>query len=59
MCMQCAATAAVAVGSASGIRAWLHARKPRWLTPGRMRAATIVLLTGAVLASGVVAGGTG
>ena len=59
MCMQCAATAAVAVGSASGIRAWLQTHGGAWLTPKRMRAATIVLLTLAVLASGVAFDGSG
>ncbi len=59
MCMQCAATAAVAVGSASGIRAWLKARGGAWLTPRRLRAATIVLLTLAVVGSGVAFGSSG
>ena len=53
MCMQCYATAATAVGGASGMRAWVAARSPRWLTPRRMRVLTAVLLTIAVLASGV------
>jgi hypothetical protein len=59
MCMQCMATASVAVGSASGIRAWIRHRGGSWLTPGRMRAVTVALLTLAVLASGTVLGGTG
>jgi hypothetical protein len=59
MCMQCMATATVAVGSASGIRAWLRGHGGSWLTPGRMRAATIGLLTLAVLAAGVGLNGTG
>jgi hypothetical protein len=53
MCMQCAATAAVAVGSASGIRAWLRARGGAWLTAARMRVVTVALLGGAVLAAGL------
>jgi hypothetical protein len=53
MCMQCAATAAVAVGSASGIRAWLRGRVPEvWL-----RRATGALFGVAVLASGIAIGG--
>jgi hypothetical protein len=59
MCMQCAATATVAVGSASGIRAWLRGHAGTWLTPGRMRAITIGLLALAVIVSGVGLGGTG
>ena len=59
MCMQCMATATVAVGSASGIRAWLRIHGGSWLTPGRMRAATVALLTLAVLGAGVGLSGTG
>jgi hypothetical protein len=59
MCVQCAATAAVAVGSASGVRAWLQARAGDWLTAGRLRAITIGLLTLAVIVSGVGLGGSG
>ncbi|MDX6581499.1 MAG: hypothetical protein QOI10_683 [Solirubrobacterales bacterium] len=57
--MQCAATATVAVGSASGIRAWLRLHAGSWLTPVRLRAITIGLLTLAVVASGVGLGGSG
>jgi hypothetical protein len=59
VCMQCAATAAVAVGSASGIRAWLRGHGGAWLTPGRMRAITVGLLVAAVLVSAVGFGGAG
>jgi hypothetical protein len=52
MCMQCAATAAVAVGSASGIRAWIRARG-EWATPARMRALTAGLVVVAVLVAGL------
>lgn len=52
MCMQCAATAAVAVGSASGLRAWVKAKQPAWLTPPRMRAVSAALVSVAVLAAG-------
>ena len=53
MCMQRASTAAVAIGSASGIRSWLRARGGAWLTPGRMRVVTVALLGVAVLAAGL------
>jgi hypothetical protein len=56
MCVQCIGTAAVAVGAASGIRAWLALRSPAWLTAGRTRALTAALLTVAVLASGLSVG---
>jgi hypothetical protein len=56
MCAQCMATAAVAVGGASGLRAWLAAKRFAWLTPTRMRAATIVLVVAAVLASATLSG---
>jgi hypothetical protein len=59
MCVQCAATAAAAVGSASGVRAWLRNTAGDWLTPGRLRAITIGLLTLAVIVSSVGLGGTG
>jgi hypothetical protein len=59
MCMQCMATASVAVGSASGLRVWVRHHGGSWLTPGRMRAATIALLTLAVLVAGVGLNGTG
>ena len=54
MCMQCAATAAVAVGSASGLRAWIKAKQPGWLTGRRMRALSVALVSVGVLAAGVV-----
>jgi len=53
MCVQCAATAAVAVGSASGLRAWLRLHPGSWLTLARLRAITVGLLVVAVVASGI------
>jgi hypothetical protein len=53
MCMQCAATAAVAVGSASGIRSWIRGRGERWATPRRMQALTAGLVVVAVLVAGL------
>jgi hypothetical protein len=57
--MQCAATAAAAVGSATGIRAWIRGHGGAWLTPRRMRVITISLLVLAVAVSGLGLGGTG
>jgi phage tail sheath protein FI len=59
MCMQCAATAATAVGTAAGLRAWIRGHAGVWLTPARMRAVTILLATAAVIASGATLGGSG
>jgi len=59
MCMQCAATATTAVGAASGIRVWLRLKAGAWMTPRRMRLATVSLLALAVLGSSVALGGTG
>jgi hypothetical protein len=59
MCMQCVATASVTVGAASGVRAWVKAKAGDWLTPSRMRAITIALLTVAVLAAGIGLSGSG
>jgi hypothetical protein len=54
MCMQCAAGATVAAtATATGLRAWLGARRPGWLTPRRMKLMTAGLLTLGVVAAGV------
>ncbi len=53
MCAQCMATATVAVGAASGLRAWLAASHPDWLTARVLRAATAGLLVVAVIAAGI------
>jgi len=56
MCMQCVATASVAAGAtATGLRAWLNARRPSWINPSRMKKFTAGLLLLAVVASGMVA----
>jgi hypothetical protein len=53
MCVQCAATATVAIGSASGIRAWIRLRHGDRLGPRAMKWITAVLLTVGVLAAGI------
>jgi hypothetical protein len=45
--------AVTSVGAAGGLRSWLAARNPSWLTPRMLRIFTAALLTLAVLASGV------
>jgi hypothetical protein len=42
-----------ATAGASGARAWLQAQHLTWLTPRRMRAATLGLVTAAVVVSSV------
>jgi hypothetical protein len=59
MCMQCMASAMTAVGAASGTRAYLGSRRYVWLTPKRLRAITILLAIGAVLASATLVSGSG
>jgi hypothetical protein len=51
--MQCMTYAVTSVGAAGGLRAWVAARNPSWLTPRMLRILTVALLTLAVLASGV------
>lgn len=53
--MQCVAGAMTAGVAVTGSRAWLFARAGAWLTPGRKRALTGVLLAGGILAAGIVA----
>jgi hypothetical protein len=42
-----------AMAGASGVRSWLQARHARWLTPRRLRAATLALFVVATVASSV------
>jgi hypothetical protein len=52
--MQCMMGAMSAGATASGLRAWLVAHAPRWLTPHRQRRLTYMLLVLGVLAAGVI-----
>jgi hypothetical protein len=52
------ATAMASVGAASGVRAYLASRGPRWLTPRRMRVLTICLVVTAVIASATLVSGS-
>ena len=57
MCAQCASVGAVtATAGATGARIWLAAHQPAWLTPVRMRVVSGVVVTGGVLAAGLLAG---
>jgi hypothetical protein len=46
------------IAGASGVRAWLQARHLTWLTPQRMRVATIALFIAGTLGSSVVLSGS-
>jgi hypothetical protein len=52
--MQCMMGAMSAGATASGLRAWLIARAPLWLTPRRRRFVTPLLLVAGVLAASVI-----
>ncbi len=54
MCVQCMVGAMSAGAATTGLRAWLVARAPRWLTPARQRVLTRVLIAVGVLAAGVI-----
>jgi hypothetical protein len=56
MCAQCMATATVAAAGATGVRAWLATRGWAWLTPGRLRRATVALLIAGVAGAGTLSG---
>ncbi len=55
----CAGCVIAATAGASGVRAWLQARHVTWLTPRRMRAATIALVIAAFAISSVGLSGSG
>jgi hypothetical protein len=59
MCMQCMATAMTTGAAVSGTRAWLATREFKWLTPTRLRRATISLIVAGLLASGLFVSGSG
>ena len=58
MCTQCMVSAMTAVGAASGTRAYVASRHFSWLTPGRLRALTIVLAVAAIVASATLMSGS-
>lgn len=52
--MQCMVGAMTAGATATGLRAWLVARAPLWLTAARQRQLTWALLVAGVFAAGVI-----
>lgn len=58
MCMQCMATAMTTGAAVTGVRSWLATRSYSWLTPARLRRATICLFAVGLLASAVLISGS-
>ena len=56
MCAQCMATAATVAGGASGLRAWLAAKRFSWLSPVRIKRLTFGLVVAVIVVSGTVSG---
>jgi hypothetical protein len=54
MCIQCVAGAMTAGAAATGARAWIAAHAGHWLTAGRKRAITGVLIVAGLLGAGLV-----
>jgi hypothetical protein len=52
-------TAAAAVGTASGVRAYLGLRRPSWLGAKGMRRLTAGLIAAALIASATLVSGSG
>jgi hypothetical protein len=47
-----------AMAGANGAKSWLDAHHPTWVTPRRMRAATIGIFSAGILASSVTISGS-
>ena len=58
MCAQCVMGATTAAAGATGIRAWLATRTYSWLTPRRMRFATMALIGSGLIGASVGLSGT-
>ncbi len=56
MCVQCAAGAATAATTATGVRAYLATRTWAWLTPVALRRISVGLVGAGVVASAVLLG---
>jgi hypothetical protein len=54
----CGICAMAAMTGASGARSWLQSRHSTWLTPRRMKVATIALFAAATLGSSVAFSGS-
>lgn len=56
MCAQCMATAAAATAGATGLRAWLATRSWSWVTPRRLRRATVAVMVAALVVAATMSG---
>jgi hypothetical protein len=54
MCVQCLAGAMTAGAAATGTRAWLSAHAGNWLSAGRKRALTGILIVAGVFGAGLI-----
>jgi hypothetical protein len=54
----CAVCAMAAMAGASGARTWMQNQHATWLTPQRMRVATVGLFTAAAIGSSVTISGS-
>lgn len=57
--MQCMMGAMTAGAGATGVRAFIAAHRPAWLSLGALRVVTFALLAAALVASTVLLGGSG
>jgi hypothetical protein len=57
--MQCMATAMTTGAAVTGVRSWLGTRNYSWLTPQRLRRATLCLFAAGLLASALLVSGSG
>jgi hypothetical protein len=53
MCAQCMMGATTAAAGVTGVRAWLAAKGFSWLTPRRMRFATVSLVVAGLIGASV------
>jgi len=58
VCMQCMLNAMAASAGATGARSWLGHKRFTWLTPARLRLATILLVCAALFASATLVSGS-
>jgi len=59
MCMQCMVGAMTAGATVTGTRSWLATRRWAWLTPQRLRHATIAMIVVGLALSATVLSGAG
>jgi hypothetical protein len=57
--MQCMLNAMAASAGATGVRSWLGSRRFSWMTPARLKRATIALIAAALIASATLVSGSG